>query len=75
MSLDQIMRDVYKDCISINIHRDKQELIELSVKPKEEIRDWIVKNASIEIKKENIFQFDIVTEKVEISFINVIYRL
>jgi len=74
MSLDQIFRDVYKGCISLHIHEDKEKLIELSTKSKDEVYDWIVKTASADIKKENIVQYDIVTERVEVPFINVIYK-
>jgi hypothetical protein len=74
MSLDQIFRDVYKGCVSLHIHEEKERLIELSTKSKEEVHNWIVKTASAEIKKENIVQFDIVIERVEVPFINVIYK-
>jgi hypothetical protein len=74
MSLDQIFRDVYKDCVCLHIHSDKEILIELSNEPKEKVHNWIIKNASAEIKIENIVQFDIVVERVEVPFINVIYK-
>ena len=74
MSLDQIFRDVYKGCVAVHIHEDKEKLIELSTKSKDEVHDWIVKTASADIKKENIVQYDIVTERVEVPFINVIYK-
>ena len=74
MSLDQIFRDVYKDCISLHIHTEKEKLIELSNKPKDAVHDWIIKTASVDIKKENIVQYDIIVERVEIPFINVIYK-
>ena len=74
MSLDQIFRDVYKDCVCLHIHEDKEKLIELSTRSKDEVHNWIVKSASADIAKENIVQFDIVTERVEVPFINVIYK-
>lgn len=74
MSLDQIFRDVYKGCVSLHIHEEKERLIELSIKSKEEVHNWIIKTASADIKKENIVQFDIVIERVEVPFINVIYK-
>lgn len=74
MSLDQIFRDVYKGCLCLHIHVDKEKLIELSTKSKDEVHNWIIKTASADIKKENIVQFDIVTERVEVPFINVIYK-
>ena len=74
MSLDQIFRDVYKGCISLHIHSKKEKLIELANESKDEVHNWIIKTASVDIKKENIVQYDIIVERVETPFINVIYK-
>jgi hypothetical protein len=74
ISLDEIFREVYAGCVTLHINKKRETLIELSTKPKEEIIDWIIDNSSAKIKKGSIVQYDILTERVETPFVNVIYR-